>query len=157
MSDVVLTLKRLVGDRVRASVATFGILSAGAIGGGVYYTVEDPVRNLTDCTATTCKGKVPGVTAIPAGRYEVLDTYSPKYKRMMLELRMVDGHSGFTGIRIHSGNTADDTEGCLILGMSRTGIGVAQSRAAVEEFNKYARAQLRKGRLFLDITMEVPQ
>lgn len=52
-------------------------------------------------------------TAIPAGRYEVRLTHSPKFDRTMPILCDVPGHQG---IRIHPGNTAKDTEGCLLPG-----------------------------------------
>ena len=69
--------------------------------------------------------KVKGQTAIPTGIYHVYITYSPKYKKQM---PLIDGVKGFSGIRIHSGNTAKDTEGCLIVGLN-TKVGmVTQSR-----------------------------
>ena len=136
------TLKR----KLLAGTFTLGILTTSA---GIHYaTVEDTVRVLSQCTTTTCKGKVNGQTAIPAGTYEVVDTYSPKYKRNMLLLLNVPG---FTGIRIHSGNSSDDTEGCLILGTYTTANGVAESRKAMERFNKEAREALKKGKLFIRI------
>jgi len=116
-----------------------------------YVTVEDEVRVLTECTATGCKGKVPGRTAVPAGTYEVRDTYSPRFKRNMLE---VVGVPGFQGIRIHSGNTADDTEGCLIPGLRATANGVAYSIFAVKQLNYDVRAKLRTGRVWIKITDE---
>lgn len=142
MSNTTFTLKR----KLLAGTFTLGILTTSA---GIHYaTVEDPVRVLSQCTTTTCKGKVNGQTAIPAGMYEVRDTYSPRFKKNMLELISVPG---FLGIRIHSGNTADDTEGCLILGLKGTEDGVAESRKAIERFNKEAREALKKGKLFIRI------
>ena len=76
------------------------------------------------------------------------DTYSPRFRKRMLELVAVPG---FQGIRIHSGNDADDTEGCLILGLRSTPTGVAQSNAAMQRFNLEARAALQRGRLFIKI------
>ena len=59
------------------------------------------------------KLKVKGETAIPTGIYHVTITYSPKYKKLM---PLINNVKGYSGIRIHSGNTAKDTEGCLIVG-----------------------------------------
>lgn len=143
MADTVeLSLKR----RVLALLFTLGGLTAG---GYHYFTVEDTVRPLSQCTATTCIGKIDGKTAIPPGRYEIRDTYSPKFKRKVLELV---GVPGFQGIRIHSGNTAEDTEGCLILGEVQTKNGVAQSAKAMARFNKFVRGELAQGkRVYLTI------
>ncbi|UKK52651.1 DUF5675 family protein [Prevotella sp. E2-28] len=59
--------------------------------------------------------KIKGQTAIPAGRYRIIFTYSPKYKKQM---PLVSGVPGFDGIRIHSGNSNKDTEGCLLFGVN---------------------------------------
>lgn len=74
------------------------------------HTLEDVVRDLGPDGA----GKVFGETAIPAGTYEVAITFSPKFGRPMPILLDVPF---FTGIRIHSGNTDANTEGCVLLGM----------------------------------------
>lgn len=57
--------------------------------------------------------KDPGKTCIPDGIYEVLITWSPKFKRRLPLLIEVPG---FDGIRIHPGNTVEDTNGCLLTG-----------------------------------------
>ena len=84
---------------------------------GIYFcdTLEDTDRGLDDTmTEEDIKEmKVYGETAIPTGIYTVLLTYSPKYKKVMPLINKVKGYSG---IRIHSGNTAKDTEGCLLVG-----------------------------------------
>ncbi|MDO6385566.1 DUF5675 family protein [Uliginosibacterium sp. 31-12] len=131
--------------KILAGAFTLGVLVTGA---HQYSTVEDTVRPLSNCSTTTCTGKIDGKTAIPAGTYEIRDTWSPRFGKNMLELV---GVPGFVGIRIHSGNTADDTEGCLILGMRHTGNGVADSRAAMAQFNQEARAALKRGRVFITI------
>lgn len=77
--------------------------------------------------------KVNGETAIPTGPYTVKMTYSPKYKRQMPEVLNVPG---FSGIRIHSGNTANDSLGCILLGRN-TKVGmVTDSRATCKEFER---------------------
>ena len=52
------------------------------------------------------------VTAIPTGRYEVTVTYSPHFKR---NLPLLNNVPGYSGVRIHSGNTAEDTDGCILV------------------------------------------
>lgn len=83
------------------------------------YTVEDKVRPLGE--------KVFGKTAIPAGSYKVIINISNHFKKEMPLLLSVPG---FEGVRIHSGNTADDSEGCIIIGMVKTENGVGMSRVA---------------------------
>lgn len=85
------------------------------------YSLEDAVR----------KEKIPGKTAIPAGRYKVTVSYSPKFKRLLPLLHNVPG---FEGVRIHSGNKASDTEGCILLGLYRNEDMVLDSRLAFDEF-----------------------
>ena len=73
------------------------------------YTVEDTDRKMEEDLTR----KVNGKTAIPRGRYEVILSMSNRFKKILPEVLNVPG---FAGIRIHSGNSSVDTEGCIILG-----------------------------------------
>ena len=77
--------------------------------------LEDRDRGLDDSMTEEdiLKEKKYGETAIPTGIYTVLLTYSPKYKKVM---PLINNVKGYSGIRIHSGNTAKDTLGCLLVG-----------------------------------------
>ena len=57
--------------------------------------------------------KIAGKTAIPTGRYRVVMSYSKTYKRRMPFLQNVPH---FTGIMIHTGNSPEDTRGCILVG-----------------------------------------
>jgi len=59
------------------------------------------------------KDKIAGETAIPDGKYQVKLTMSNRFKRILPE---IIGVCFFEGIRIHRGNRAEDTEGCLLVG-----------------------------------------
>ena len=71
------------------------------------------------------KKKVYGQTAIPCGSYECVYTYSNRFKKMLPLLKDVPG---FDGIRIHSGNSAKDTEGCILVGKNNKKGSVSDSR-----------------------------
>jgi hypothetical protein len=98
-------------------------------------TVEDKDRGLDDSMMVDeiKKKKVYGETAIPYGTYKVSITYSPKFKK---NLPLVEGVKGFEGIRIHSGNTAKDSLGCIIVGKNKKVGMVLDSRATMEKLMK---------------------
>ena len=69
--------------------------------------------------------KIAGRTAIPDGRYPVVVTYSPRFGRWLPLLLHVPQ---FEGIRIHAGNTPDDTAGYILVGENRRPDQVLDSR-----------------------------
>lgn len=81
------------------------------------YTCEDTDRGLEKVP----EAKIKGQTAIPRGTYRVVVSMSNRFGRLMPEVLNVPG---FTGIRIHGGNTSADTEGCPLLGEERTHNGI---------------------------------
>lgn len=80
------------------------------------YTCEDVDRRLE-----TGGTKVPKETAIPRGRFKVTISHSNRFDKEMPEVLSVPQ---FSGVRIHGGNTAKDTEGCPLLGAELTPDGV---------------------------------
>ena len=67
--------------------------------------------------------------AIPEGRYAVVITWSPKFKAWLpLILGGPDFNRLFSGIRIHAGNTAKDTLGCILVGRNQLVGQVLESR-----------------------------
>ena len=117
---------------------------------GKYFcdVLEDVDRGLDSSMTESeiLEKKVKGQTAIPTGHYVINITYSPKYKRMMPLLLDV---KGFSGIRIHSGNTAKDTEGCLLVGKNKKVGMVLESRDTYQRLFKMMEGQKE---ITIDIT-----
>ena len=93
--------------------------------------------------------KVYGETAIPTGTYVVQWTFSNRFCVYMPELINVPA---FSGIRIHSGNTAKDSLGCILVGENKAVGQVVNSRAAYARVAKQIKAAASRGE---DITITI--
>lgn len=104
---------------------------------GVFFSnvLEDTVRGLRqDMTPEEIKKiKIHGQTAIPSGRYEIRVTLSARFRRQLPILLNVPGYAG---VRIHSGNTDANTEGCLLPGKNDRVGQVSNSRATMAALQK---------------------
>ena len=131
-------MKLLLASDMYTKKSTTSVLSID--GAFECYTLEDVVR---------FGSKVYGQTAIPTGVYKIHLDFSHKYKKVMPH---VMGVPGFEGIRIHSGNKSDDTEGCLLVGTGRSVDWIAGSRIAYSRlYTKLDKAR-QAGE---DITIEI--
>ena len=114
-------------------------------------TLEDADRGLSQDMhlEEIKKKKAYGQTAIPRGSYECVYTYSKRFKKMLPLLKDVPG---FDGIRIHSGNSAKDTEGCILVGLNLKKGMVLNSREWTNKLvSKMKEAWNRKERVIIVI------
>ena len=121
-------------------------------------TIEDRDRGLRQdmARATIKRVKVPGETAIPTGRYRLtLGVKSPRMSQRPA-YQFCDGYvprlvnvPGFDGILIHIGNTAKDSEGCILVGENREVGKVLNSTATFRKL--YARLKEATGNIYITI------
>ena len=106
---------------------------------GEYFcdTLEDTVRDLTNV-----KDKIYGRTAIPAGTYSVILDYSGHFKKLLPHILDIPF---FSGVRIHSGNDVEDTNGCILVGSYHHAGYITESRATMEKLMKKLRETINKG------------
>ena len=111
-----------------------------------YEAIEDKDRGLAqNWTAAAIKvAKIYGETAIPTGTYKVVLSFSRKFKDKPWAKKYggqtpeIIGVPGFEGVRIHPGNTADDSLGCILLGENKKKGALVNSKKRYEEFmDKY--------------------
>lgn len=131
---MILELKR----QVLTDKSTIGRLSVD--GREFCWTLEDVVR--PDGV------KIYGKTAIPAGQYEVIINWSNRFKRLLPLLLRVPR---FEGIRIHSGNTAENTEGCILVGYTMRRDWIGQSRLAFRDLFGLMREAAGKEKIHIGI------
>lgn len=106
-------------------------------------SLEDTDRGLTQGMPVKeiCSKKQYGQTAIPSGTYGVVMTYSARFKKV---LPLLENVPGFAGIRIHPGNTAKDTEGCILLGKNDKVGYVSNSRYWTGKLTDLISATIKK-------------
>lgn len=103
------------------------------------HTLEDAVR----------EQKIAGKTAIPEGIYNVVVNRSPRFKR---DLPLLLDVPYFEGIRIHRGNTAKDTSGCILVGInSKKGMVLESTKYEVELTNILKKAQQNGDTITIEI------
>lgn len=104
--------------------ATMGQLSID--GNPFCFTCEDIDRMLEDGDGSA---KIDGETCIPRGIYKVIINRSTRFKR---DLPLLVNVPFFDGIRIHPGNTTEDTHGCVLVGDAIIGDTVSHSRVTFD-------------------------
>lgn len=95
--------------------------------------------------------KIFGKTAIPTGTYEVVLSYSARFKKVLPLLVNVPQ---YTGVRIHSGNTQEDTEGCIIVGKHDPKlniIGYGTSKATLTKLMALLEPASKTGKIYITI------
>ncbi len=91
------------------------------------FTLEDVIREIPGQPVETWK--IPSETAIPSGTYNLTVNLSNRFHKLLPQLL---GVPGFAGVRLHSGNVAADTEGCILVGRRRAAAAVLDSRLAFD-------------------------
>lgn len=117
--------------------STVGSLSFSTDGGKTWmpscFTMEDVVRETPNQPVE--EWKIHGVTAIPMGEYDVVVDESLHFSAMAghpVILPRLLNVPGFEGVRMHGGNTAADTEGCIIVGWNRLRPDYIQGNASAD-------------------------
>jgi hypothetical protein len=129
-------------DLIRKTFTEYSTIGDLLIDGKFYcYTLEDMYRDK----------KIKGVTAIPYGTYEVIINFSNRFQKPMPLLLNVPG---FEGIRIHSLNTSDQTEGCIGIGFTKSKDFIGNSKSAFVQFMPKLQAGLKTGKVFIEIKRE---
>lgn len=118
---------------------------------GEYFcdTLEDKVRDLNkNGVFDNGEKKIYGETAIPYGTYNVKWTYSNKFKKYM---PLIENVPSFAGIRIHSGNTNADTQGCVLVGENKAVGKVLNSKNTVNKLYPIIEKACKNGGVTIEI------
>ena len=103
------------------------------------YTLEDVERPV----------KIAGVTAIPRGNYEIIISWSARFGKPLPLLLQVPNYDG---VRIHQGNTAANTEGCILVGTVKKSNSIEKSAVAFSALFPKIEAASKKEKVFIEIT-----
>ena len=122
-------------------------------------TLEDTDRGLTSAMSDMeiRRQKVPGKTAIPSGEYMVsLNVISPRFGNRYFYRSLCGGRlprlvdvKGFAGVLIHCGNTAADTDGCILVGENKAVGKVVNSHREILYYVCLFECVKRKGKFYL--------
>lgn len=82
------------------------------------YTLEDAWKN---------GANIADVSAIPEGTYSLSITFSHRFQK---DMPLISGVLKRSGIRIHTGNISDDTEGCILVGQEHGNNMIWRSKPA---------------------------
>ena len=119
---------------------------------GVYLcdTIEDKDRGLNQIMSINDikKKKVYGETAIPTGTYKLVIDYSNRFKKNMAHILNVPGYEG---IRIHTGNSAKDSLGCIIVGKNKVVGKVVESRNTYNQLFPILQKAFKEGEIKITI------
>ncbi len=115
-------------------------------------TLEDKVRSASDPFILK-------ETAIPYGRYRLIISFSNRFKKQMIQIINVRGsnilYHGVSvdacGLRLHGGNTEEDTLGCVLCGKTRTLEGIKDCKIVVDNLIKLVKSADKKEEVYLNI------
>jgi len=107
------------------------------------YTLEDKDRYVEQGGV-----KEFGITAIPRGTYNVVLSFSNRFQKYLPEILNVPQ---FAGIRMHTGNKPEDTEGCILVGKIKMKDFIGESGKTFSAFM----AELKKVEKKEKITIEI--
>lgn len=115
------------------------------------FIIEDKDRGLKKMMTPNeiASIKIHGKTAIPYGVYEVAITFSNRFQTY---LPLLMGVTGYEGVRVHKGNRASESEGCLLPGTSKGNNVVNSSKVAFDKLFAKLKAVEKKEKIFIEIT-----